>query len=464
MTNLIDLSAVETAALIQRREVSVTEVTKAHLARVATVEPGLNALVEPLVEAALADAVAKDADRPDELPPFWGVPITVKINVDYEGLPNSNGIPALNQQPSPGDSSVVANLKAAGAVVIGRTSTPEFSLRWFTSNPIYGTTLNPWDKALTPGGSSGGAAAAVASGMGCLAHGNDLGGSLRYPAYACGLATLKPSTGRVPAYNPGAPAERAATLQAFSVQGVIARTVTDVQAALPALSRGDWRDPNWRQAPADWLRPKRVGVCVDPFGDGVDSEVAEAVMAGAEAAKLAGYEVVEIMPPRAAEAGVTWGELLNAETEVTFLDTICEFGSDGIQRVAQGFADAFGKPDRAELVLAQARRITLMREWAGMFQQVDALILPVSSKVPFRNDQDFLEPETLQDIIAAQRVLCIINLLGLPAAAVRTTDARPVPLGVQIVGPMMGDEACLEVATGIEAVLGFDLGPILPRG
>jgi len=463
MTDLFRLSAVETASAIARRDVSVTEVTQAHLARVAAVDGAVNAVVEPMAEAALADAAAKDAGRPDDLPDLWGVPITIKINVDLQGYPNSNGIPALNKGAATADSPVVANLKAAGAVVIGRSSAPEFSLRWFTSNPIYGVSLNPWDKTLTPGGSSGAAAAAVATGMGCLGHGNDLGGSLRYPAYACGLATLRPSLGRVPAFNPSAADERAAVLQAMSVQGVIARNIGDVQATLPALSRGDWRDPQWRVSPGEWPRARRVGVCVDPFGDGVEAEVVSAVLAGAEAAREAGYEVVEVTVPRAVDAAVTWGELLNAEMEETLLESIKEMGSAGINRVTEGFVEAFGRPDRAAFIAAQARRITLQRDWAGMFRDIDALILPPSSAVPFRNDQDFLEPETIPDIIAAQRVLCIINLLGLPAASVRTTDDRPVPLGVQVVGPMMGDETCLDVAAGIERALGFDLRPIDPQ-
>lgn len=463
MTDLFRLSAVETAALIARREVSVSEVAEAHLARLAAVDGALNAVVEPLAEAARADAAAKDVARPEILPDLWGVPVTIKINVDMAGYPNSNGVPAFNDQPALQDAPVVANLKAAGVVVIGRTSAPEFSLRWFTSNPIHGVTHNPWDKTLTPGGSSGGAAAAVATGMGCLGHGNDLGGSLRYPAFACGLATLRPSLGRVPAFNPSAPAERAAMLQAMSVQGVIARSVGDVQAALPALSRGDWRDPQWRAAPAAWSRARRVGYCVDPFGDGVDEPVAAAVLAGAEAAREAGFEVVEVMPPRAGDAGMTWGELLNVEIEETMLGVIRSHGSEGINRVADGFADAFGRPDRGAFVAAQARRITLQREWAGLFRDIGALILPPSSAVPFRNDQDFLEPDSVADIVAAQRVLCIVNLLGLPAASVRTTDARPVPLGVQVVGPMLGDEVCLDVAAGIERALGFDLRPIDPR-
>lgn len=462
MSRLYELGAARTARLIASGEVSVTEVTRAHLARIEAVDPAVNAVVEPLAEAALADAAEKDAVRPDDPPPLWGVPVTIKINVDMAGHPTSNGVPALNSGAAPGDSAVVANLRRAGAVVIGRSSTPEFSLRWFTSNPIYGVTRNPWDAALTPGGSSGGAAAAVACGMGCLGHGNDLGGSLRYPAYACGLATLRPSLGRVPVYNPGAREERGAVLQSMSVQGVIARNIGDVRLALGPLSQGDWRDPNWRHAPPAGPVARRVGICVDPFGDGVADDVARAVAAAGAAAQDAGFELIEVTPPDAVAAAMTWGELLNAEMEATMLPTIRQMGSAGINRVADHFAERYGRPDRDAFIAAMARRITYQRAWAEMFQQIDALIMPVSAATPFENDQDFERPDTLDELSRAQRALVVVNLLGLPAATVRTLDSRPVPLGVQVVGPMLRDEVCLEVAGRIEAALGLDQGVIDP--
>ncbi len=249
MTEIIRWSAVETAAAIRAGTVSVAEITQAHLDRVTVCEPGLRAVVDVLGESAMDQARAMDAARPEELPPLWGLPVTMKINVDVAGYPNSNGIPAFNKDPAKEDSPVTANFRKAGAVIIGRTSAPEFSLRFFTSNPIYGRTLNPWDTGLTSGGSSGGASAAVAAGMGVIGHGNDLGGSLRYPAYTCGLATLRPSLGRVPAFNPSAPAERPATLQMMSVQGAIARSIADIRLAMPSLSARDARDPLWNAAP-----------------------------------------------------------------------------------------------------------------------------------------------------------------------------------------------------------------------
>lgn len=468
MSEITNWSAVQTAAAIASKDVSVANVVRAHLDRVDAIEPHLRAVVDVFDDRAMAEARAMDQNRPDVLPPLWGLPTTVKINTDLAGSPNSNGLPALNQTPAPDDAPVVANLKNAGAVIIGRTSTPEFSLRFFTSNPIYGQTLNPWDGAITSGGSSGGASAAIAAGAGVLAHGNDLGGSLRYPAYCCGLATLRPSIGRVPAFNHTAPAERAASLQMMSVQGVIARQIGDIWLAYGPISQRSSLDPLWSGARDSGRsrdgRALRVGVASDPFGDGeVSADVVAAVEAAAGAARGAGFEVVPVDPPMMMEAAEAWGQILNAEISATMLESIREYGSPEVNGVIDGYAELFGTPDLAGFMAQQAVRLTAQRAWAQMFDGIDALIMPVSLQPPFRAEQDILEPETLAQIMQAQRSLYVINLLGLPAATVRTTDHRPVPLGVQIVGDRMDDLICLDVAEAIEKELSLDLGPIDPR-
>ena len=145
------------------------------------------------------------------------------------------------------------------------------------------------------------------------------------------------------------------------------------------------------------------------------------------------------------------------------MDAIRKLGSDPVQGVIDGYGEIFGVPDMAGFVAAQALRMTILRDWGRMFDRIDALILPVSGQPPFRADQDIEEPETLAAIMAAQRFLYIVNLLGLPAATVRTLDTAPVPLGVQVVGDRMDDLVCLDVAAAIERELGFDLGPIGPR-
>ena len=220
-------SALQTAAAIGSGAISSTEVVEAHIARMRDVNPKLNAVVVDLSEEALKAAKAADnaQAKQRELGPLHGVPITIKENVDYAGRPNPNGVAAQMNIIAPSDAPVVRNLKKAGAIVIGLTNTPEFSFRGFTENPLHGLTLNPWDPDITCGGSSGGAGAAVAAGIGTIAHGNDIGGSLRWPAHCNGVVTIKPTQGRVPAFNESAAAERPMLAHLMSAQGPLARSV-----------------------------------------------------------------------------------------------------------------------------------------------------------------------------------------------------------------------------------------------
>ena len=199
-------SAQRLSAAIRSGAVSAREAAASSLQRVQAVNPALNAIVDLLADEALAAADAADAARRrgDVLGPLHGVPVTVKVNVDLKGRATTNGVVAFKDNIATEDSPVVANLRRAGAVIIGRTNTPAFSVRWFTENDLHGRTLNPWSRDHTPGGSSGGASSAVAAGMGAIAHGNDLAGSVRYPAYCTGVCGLRPSFGRVP----GLPAQR----------------------------------------------------------------------------------------------------------------------------------------------------------------------------------------------------------------------------------------------------------------
>jgi amidase len=169
--------------------------------------------------------------------------VTIKENIDQKGHSTPNGVAALAKTLAPGDAPVVRNFRKAGAIPIGRTNTPEFSFRATTVNKLHGRTYSPWNDWASAGGSSGGASAGVMMGYGPLAHGNDIGGSLRFPAYACGAATVKPGLGRVPAYNPSAPEERGPLAQMMSVQGVIAREVRDVRLAMQSLVSYDPHDP-----------------------------------------------------------------------------------------------------------------------------------------------------------------------------------------------------------------------------
>ena len=465
MNEIITWTASQTAAKIRARDVSIEEITKAHLQRIGDCEPDLRAVVEVFEDQSLALARQKDSETGPDSPALHGLPTTIKSNVDFAGLPNPNGIPAMNVTPVASDAPVLTNLKNAGIIPIGRTNTPEFSLRWFTSNPIWGVTENPVNRALTPGGSSGGASAAVACGMGVIGHGNDLGGSLRYPAYCCGLTSLRPSLGRVPAFNPSAPAERPASLQMMSVQGTIVRSVEDARLSLRALEVRSPHDPLWNAAPTSG-RPRgaqlKVGVTTDPFGDGVASSVSAAMEQAAAALTAQGCEIQEASPPLAVEIANTWGHLLTAETDVMMMETMAPVASTEVLALLQGYTDHFGIPDLKGFMQAQAMRLTALRAWNQMFDGIDVLMMPVSGQPPFGLDQDFRQPETLPDILRAQRFLFLANVLGLPSVAVPTGIKDGVPMGVQIIGPCRDDDLCLDVAELLETALGGPAKPVDP--
>ncbi len=197
---LWQLSATEVASRIAHREISARQVTESVLARIEDINPSINALAK--VNAVSALNAADDADAAQaqgkSLGLLHGVPVTIKVNVDVTGEATTDGVEALKDNIATTDSPLVQSMRDAGAIIVGRSNAPAFSLRWFTDNSFHGRTLNPFDPGVTPGGSSGGAAAATALGMGAIAHGNDYGGSIRYPAWACGVVGLRTTVGRVP--------------------------------------------------------------------------------------------------------------------------------------------------------------------------------------------------------------------------------------------------------------------------
>src|SRR3954468_13720224 len=207
MQDLWRLSAAEMAALIRSKQVSAKEAATAALARLDAVNPKINAVVDHRPADVLAQAAAVDAaiSRGEDPGPLAGVPVTVKVNIDQVGFASTNGLQLQRDVIATTNSPVIDNLRKAGAVILGRTNCPAFSYRWFTTNLIHGDTKNPRDPGVTPGGSSGGAGSAVAAGIGHIAHGTDIAGSIRYPAYACGVHGLRPTMGRVAAFNAALP-------------------------------------------------------------------------------------------------------------------------------------------------------------------------------------------------------------------------------------------------------------------
>jgi len=460
--------AVELAAAIRTRKVSSREAVQSVLERLEAVNPTINAVTVVLGEQALAAADAADAavKRGEAVGMLHGVPVTIKENIDQTGQATTNGIVAYKDVIATSDSPPVANWKRAGAVIVGRTNTPAFSLRWDTDNALRGRTFNPWARERTPGGSSGGAASALASGIAPLAHGNDLGGSVRYPAYCCGVAGIRPTLGRVPAYNQTAGEERPPALQLMSVQGPLARRVRDVRLGLAAIAQRDPRDPWWVPAPLEGppaARPIRVALSVDPAKQGVHPDVAAAVRAAGGALAEAGYAVEEVDPPDVAGAAACWVALIGAELRHVTLPYILKHGDADVIRcteltLAQGpdlGLDAYLKSlgDRSKHV----------RDWMLFFERYPLVVGPVSTEPPFTVGFDVESLERTRDVLRAQRLLVAVNLLGLPAVSVPTGVWGGLPLGVQVIGARYREDLCLDAAEVIEAQRGLPT-PIDPVG
>ena len=453
-------SAVETAKAIKAGYASAEEVVTAHVERLRAANPAINAVVVDLTVQALDAARAADRRQAEggELGSLHGVPVTIKINVDVEGQANSNGVAAFRDNIAPGDSAVVANLRAAGAIIVGLTNTPEFSLRAFTDNPLHGLTLNPWDKAVTCGGSSGGAAASVVSGIGAIAHGNDIGGSLRGPACWNGLATIKPTQGRVPAFNPSAPVERPPMAQLMSCQGPLAREVADVRLALEVMSRRDVRDPWWVPAPllpAGTGGPVRVAVARIPSDLESDGDVLALIDKAAGHLSDAGYEVSEVDTPDVSVALKLWADLIATEIATLQAAQMREVASPDFLRALDGLLRMATILDGESYMRAIAQRSRVLREWLAFLERYPLVLTPVSVKRTPGVNADLAHDHAVGEILGKDmRFTAAVSVLGLPAAVAPAGLIEGHPMGVQLVASRYREDLCLDAAAAIEARVG----------
>lgn len=449
-------SAVDTAAAIRSGAVSAVEAVESHLERMRAVNPKLNAVVVDLSEEALAAAHAADKQRAKggALGLLLGVPVTVKENVDYEGRPNFNGVPANKNLIAPSDSPVVRNLKKAGAIVIGLTNTPEFSFRGFTDNPLHGLTLNPWDPDITCGGSSGGAGAAVAAGIGTIAHGNDIGGSLRWPAHCNGVATIKPTQGRIPAFNQSATAERPMLAHLMSAQGPLARHVGDVRLALEVMSQRDPRDPWWVPAPLVGPKPKgpiKVALAKIPEDMDVDPQVAAALRQAADHLERAGYRVIEVAVPDVSGVWQTWCDIITNETVVMQEAGMLKVTSEDFHKAWNGMKPKANVLDLKAWMQATAARNGHIRAWQLFFEEYPVVLAPTTVKPTPGPREDTVSAERVREIFWGEiRFISAINVLGLPGAVVPVTVHGGQPIGVQLIAGRYREDLALDAAAAIE--------------
>jgi len=454
MKDIWRLPAHELAGLIRAKKVSAKEAATSALARLDAVNPAINAVVDHRPDDVLSQAAAVDAAiaRGDDVGVLAGVPVTIKANIDQAGFANTNGLKMQAGLIAKDNSPVVDNLRKAGAVILGRTNCPAFSYRWFTTNLIHGNTKNPRDPSITPGGSSGGAGAAVAAGIGHIAHGTDIAGSIRYPAYANGVHGLRTTVGRIAAFNAALP-ERTIGPQISAVSGPLARTIGDLRISLAAMSMPDMRDPWWVPAPLEGPpMPKRAALCVNPEGLDPVPEVKAAVVDAAKRLERAGWIVEEVtsLPPlkEAAEHQTKlWlgdnyeGQLAAAERE----------GDPGALACLRGNKSKVSPFDALTLSKILTRRATLVRDWSLFLEKYPVLLMPVSGELPFPDQLDTKDDASFARVWRAQLPQIAIPFMGLPGLTVSTGLVGRVPVGVHLVAGRYREDLCLLAGEAIEA-------------
>ncbi|WP_437769579.1 amidase [Sorangium sp. So ce281] len=449
------------ADLIRRKRVSSLEVVEAHLARIAQINPRLNAVVKLRADEARAEARAADKAlaRGKHLGPLHGVPMTIKDSIDTAGVVTTGGTTGRTNFVPAEDATVVRRLKEAGAILLGKSNTPEMTWSYETNNAVYGRTNNPYGLDLSPGGSSGGAGAIVAAGGSPFDVGSDTGGSIRVPSHFCGIAGLKPTSGRISRTGHIVPAE--GLLQSFTVLGPMARSVDDLWLLFSVLAGPDWRDAALIPAPLGdpkhvRLRELRIAMHTDNGIAAPDAAVRQAVVDAAAALEAGGARVESKKPD-------ALSDVLTIDADIFRAD-----GSAWLKRLLDlaGTTDPGAEVDAAlaseplssgELTAAVERLDAWRGRMLGFMKDVDAIVCPPCVLEALPHDA-WVE----HGVYAGFSYSFAYNMTGWPAVVVRAgTSSRGTPVGVQIIGRPFREDVVLALAGHIERELGGYRAPMI---
>jgi amidase len=453
------LSASEMAKQIRLKKISPIELVEAHLNRIEKLNPKLNAFVQVDSERVLRQA--RDAEaalmRKNELGPLHGVPISIKSSIDVAGMRCEAGTRLRAGHIAQTDAPLVARLRRAGAIILGVTNTPELLMAWETDNLLYGRTNNPWDVSRTAGGSSGGEAAAIASGCSAGGVGSDGGGSIRVPAHFCGICGLKPTPGRIPAT--GHYPQSAGPFALLGVVGPMARTVADLKLLFGVMQGPDIGDPSAAPVPVRWpnasaLKKTRIGYFEDDGRTPVTPETRSAVRKAAEALCHAGFEVVPFRPDGLEKARQLWWKIFGVAGGM-LLGPLTRGRESELSPILKEFNGWVGAetPHTAQSLLDTWINRDLLR--MEMFEQMEKfpiLLCPVASIPAFRHcERNWQVDGKTVKYLDAWSYCEWFNLLGMPAATVPVAQSSEgLPIGVQIVARPWEDELVLGIAEAVE--------------
>ena len=441
----------ELAALIRSKQVSSREVMQCHLDRIAAVNDKVNAVTVTLEESALRAADRADATAPTE--PLHGVPFTIKENIDCTGSATTQGLPALAAAMPAVDAPVVARMKAAGAIPLGRTNLPEMGLRITTDNPLRGRTFNPWDRTRTAGGSSGGEGAALATGMSPIGLGNDIGGSLRNPAYCCGIAALKSTVGRIPMVMSIPAVAQPISFRVMCVEGPMARSVADLKIAYRLLAGWHPNDPFSVPAALEGPPvPKKAAIVTQmPYSTLPQSAIAAIRKAG-QVLEAAGWEVEDVIPPELSRVNEIWAYVLNADL-LQAVPLLTPVMSEGALGLLHGLLRKFDPATRT-ITEIYTERDRLAVAWSAFFQDYPVVIGPTWADLPFLHDADFDPASGVETTLKRLQFITPGNLLGIPSVALPMGVADGLPTGVQVYAERWREDLCLDVAGLLESHVG----------
>jgi amidase len=459
MSALTLLSAAQMAEQIHNKKISPLELLEAHLARIAQLNPKINAFVHVNAERAIAEARESEAAvmRRDNLGPLHGVPISIKSSIDVAGMRCEVGTKLRAGYVASADAPLVSRLRKAGAIILGVTNTPELLMAWETDNLLYGRTNNPWDLSRTAGGSSGGEAAAIASGCSAGGVGSDGGGSIRVPSHFCGICGLKPTPGRIPATG-----HFPLCVGPFTVLGVVgpmARTVKDLKLLFEVMQGPDAGDLSSAPVPLRWpssaeLKNTRIGYFEDDGRTPVTPETRMAVRQAAEALRGAGFEVEPFRPEGLESARQLWWKFFGGTGGMLLAPMTRDREAElsPILKEFNGWVAADTPLTAQSLLDTWIERDLLRMQMFAQMEKFSVLLCPVASIPAFRHGERSWQVEgKTVDYLDAWSYCEWFNLLGMPAAAVPVAQSpEGLPIGVQIVGRPWEEELVLGIAEVIE--------------
>ncbi len=463
MSDLTFLPAVTMARQIRQKKISALELCDAHLSRIERINPILNAFVHVDAEQVRREARNADAlvQTGKSLGRLHGVPISIKSSIDVAGVRCEAGTRLRAGNIATEDAPLVARLRNAGAIVLGVTNTPELLMAWETDNALYGRTNNPWDLERTPGGSSGGEAAAIAAGMSAAGVGSDGGGSIRVPAHFSGICGLKPTPGRIPSTGHFPPSGGPFAL--LGVVGPMARTVADLKLMFEVMQGPDDSDTSSAPVPVSWLRDdetkkSRVGYFEDDGRTPVTREIRAAVRTAAEALRGAGFKVERFCPEGLEEARILWKKFFVVCGGMLLRPMFrgCEHDLSPTLKQFLEWSAAEPVLTAESLLEAWIARDVLRGRFFAQMRKYPILLCPPAAIPAFRHGERSwqIDGKTVS-YLDAWSYTEWFNLLGSPGAVVPVShSAEGLPIGVQIVGRPWKEEQVLAVAAALEKECG----------